>query len=229
MSLCAVGAPGVEVVSEIELPRLIAPCVKLGFVDVNTGLQGPYDTAGNPFVGPCVSWVRRHGPHAPLDRVDPRVRVVEGVVLALVRDVRDGRDDLRDAAAHICVREPHVVGGGAVHGRPADVARSARQLGRQGRPAHVEAERRAPRADVAGRTDRAHARVQGVRIAGDPGQRDRNSRRRPRVRGVVPDDRVPREGRSSSPARARSALRREPASRRKTVSGRTPASAPRSP
>ena len=98
---------------------------------------------------------------------------------------------------------------------------------RQVAPADVEAVRIAPGGDaVAG--DRADARVDGVRAAGQPRQGDGDRHGRSLQLLVRPEDPGLGEGRGSSRARTRSGSRRGRAARRRTASGRTRASRPRS-
>jgi len=93
---------------------------------------------------------------------------VERVVLAFVRHVGTRREPLAG------VDQPDHVGVRARNGAPAQQARIGRG-DRRGdcRPAHVEAERLAPGGHaLAGYSP--NVRVERVRVAGHPGQRDRN-------------------------------------------------------
>ena len=143
---------------------------------------------------------------------------MEGVELALVGHVRLRRDHLRD------VDEPHLVADGAVDRRPAQKARLARQRCRHRCGRHVEAVAGAPgRRRV--REHRPDARVERVRRAADPGQRQRgcgDGRGQARVRV---DDAVLAERACSSRAGTRTGSRRAPGSRRTRACARTRAHA----
>lgn len=107
-----------------------------------------------------------YGAHAPAHGRRPGRGLVEGVVLARVGDGRVGREDLAG------VDEPDVVARGAFHLAPAQEARVRRPDDpRDVRPAHVEGEEVAPGGRAVAR-DRAHVRVERVRDAREPRQRD---------------------------------------------------------
>ena len=170
------------------------------------------------------------GANAPLDGLR---RSAQRVVLALVGDRRDRRDDLADADAVVDaeVREPDVVAGCSYDRRPADVTRLAREplrdselvlgavLVRDVRPAHVEAARRAPGGDTAGAV-RTHVPVQRRPIARDPRQRDRNDSRRSGERLARPDEAVVGAEVLAVDSSTRSASPRGPAPTRRTASAR---------
>ena len=129
------------------------------------------------------------GADAPEHRVGPGRILVEGVELALVGHVRPRPEDLAEGRVGR-VLDPDGVCGRTGHGRPAQQAGIARvERSRHHGPAHVEPERRAPRAGaVCGQ--RAHVRVERVRLAADPRERDRDRNGRRLQAGGGPDDRV---------------------------------------
>ena len=180
-SSCAFGAAGVLTTSPETVPvRAISAGVGLyGRIEIGAERRvevrepvAPRAVGDAGHSGRDLAVELADGADAPVDGLDPLGLRVEGVELALVGDVR--RREEREARA----QEPDLVHRCALDRRPADEARGLRvERPRPVAPAHVETVGGAPAAVVALGPDAANACVEGVRVAGHPGEGDGDRRR----------------------------------------------------